>query len=259
MERLLQTFKDPNKLSLLSAALFFVGVISSSYLLFALPHDLIFKGGMSSQGLETLVHAKVFVIVLLTFGMGIIAINASLRAKKEVIVFKEKKNETEQAAAILKDASEASIDVKEFVKKIKAAKPGQQLQEGINTICQLLTAGQGAFYVVKDESGKRVAQLKSAFAIPLGESETIEFEFGDGLIGQSAASGKSMYLDEMPEGYNNTIISGLGMAAPKYIFITPVKKENTVIALLEIATFSPLTDAMQKEAGEMARILAEQV
>jgi len=259
MERLLQTLKDPNKLSLLLGALFFVGVITSAYVLFTLPHDLIFKGGMASQGLATTVYSKVFAIVLLTFVIGTFAITTSLRAKKEIIVFKEKKSESELVTANSKYANEASVDVKEFVKKIKAAKPGQQFQEGINTICGMLNAGQGAFYVVKHENEKRVAALKSAFAIPIGESETIEFEFGDGLIGQSASSGKSMYLDELPEGYSNAIVSGLGMAAPKYIFITPVKRENSVIALLEIATFSPLTDSIQKQAEEMARILAEQI
>jgi hypothetical protein len=100
--------------------------------------------------------------------------------------------------------------------------------------------------------------MESAFAIPL-EGEPIVYEFGEGLIGQCAASGKSMLLDELPEGYTNAIVSGLGMAAPKYILIIPIKKEEVVTAVLEIATFSKLIGNSQKEAEQMATLLDEQI
>jgi len=79
------------------------------------------------------------------------------------------------------------------------------------------------------------------------------------LVGQCAATGKSMLLDELPEGYTHAIVSGLGMAAPKYILIIPIKKEEVVAAVLEIATFSNLTGNSQKEAEQMAALLAEQI
>jgi methyl-accepting chemotaxis protein len=100
-------------------------------------------------------------------------------------------------------------------------------------------------------------ELKSAFALPIGEHE-IKYEFGEGLIGQVAASGKSIYLDEVPEGYKS-IMSGLGMAVPKYLFITPIKKDNAVKAILEIATFSPIEDAGRITVDEMAKLLTEKI
>lgn len=257
MERLLQTLKDPGKLSLLLSALFYVGLVSSAYVLVTLPHDLVFKGGMISTGLATLVYTKLFITLIVTFGLGVFAINTTSKAKKEIVVFKEKKTET-SATSSGDTAEQSSLDTQAFTKALKGASSDQLFQVGINHICKALDAGQGAFYLLKEKDGKRVVEMKSAFAVPI-DGEPIVYEFGEGLVGQCAATGKSMLLDELPEGYINAIVSGLGMAAPKYILIIPIKKEEVVTAVLEIATFSKLTDNNQKVAEQMAKLLAEQI
>ncbi|MCX8491666.1 MAG: GAF domain-containing protein [Cyclobacteriaceae bacterium] len=258
MERLLQTLKDPSKLSLLLSALFYVGLVSSAYVLVTLPHDLVFKGGMISNGLATLVYTKLFFTLIVTFGLGIFAINTSNKAKKEIVVFKEKKIETSETISG-DNTEQSSLDTHAFTKALKGATSGQLYQVGINQICKALNAGQGAFYLLKERKGKRVVEMKSAFAIPLQNSEPIVYELGEGLVGQCAATGKSMLLDELPEGYTHAIVSGLGMAAPKYILIIPVKKEEVVTAVVEIATFSKPSSNIQKEAEQMAKLLAEQI
>jgi methyl-accepting chemotaxis protein len=257
MERLLRTLKDPGKLSLLLSALFYVGVASSAYVLVTLPNDLVVKGGMISTGLETLVYTKLFVTLIVTFGLGVFAINTTKKVKREIVVFKEKKTET-LATSSGDTAEQSSFDIQAFTKALKGATPDQLFQVGINQICNALDAGQGAFYLVKEREGKRMVEMKSAFAVPL-EGDPIVYEFGEGLVGQCAATGKSLLLDELPEGYTNAIVSGLGMAAPKYILIIPIKKEELVTAVLEIATFSKLIGNSQKEAEQMATLLAEQI
>jgi hypothetical protein len=259
MKQLLETIKDPQKRSILMAALFFIGILFSAYFLLTLPHDLVFRGGMTTSGLATFVYAKVFVVIVITFALGFLAINATIKSKKEIIVYKEKKSESDTSQTNSTDSQTALIDIQTFTNTIKNAKEGNALQAGLNSICQLLQAGQGAFYVVKNASGKQVVEMKSGFALPSGESDKVEFEFGEGLIGQAAASGKSMYLDELPEGYAQSIVSGLGMAAPKYLFIVPIKKETIVKAVMEIATFSPLNENSRKRAEEMATLLAERI
>lgn len=255
MERFLQSLKNLDKLSLLLAALFFIGIVFSSYVLFTLPHDLVFKGGMISTGVASWVYAKLFTIITITFALGVIAINTSLKAKKEIVVFKEKKSEDETSKSTRTESGKSSIDLQAFTNAMKGAKTEKSLQVGLNSICQMLQAGQGAFYAVN--STERSVELKSAFALPIGEHE-IKYEFGEGLIGQVAASGKSIYLDEVPEGYKS-IMSGLGMAVPKYLFITPIKKDNAVKAILEIATFSPIEDAGRITVDEMAKLLTEKI
>jgi methyl-accepting chemotaxis protein len=257
MERLLQTLKDPSKSSLLLSALFYVSLVSSAYVLVTLPHDLVSKGGMISTGLETLVYTKLFITLIVTFGLAVFAINTTNKVKREIVVFKEKKTET-SATSSGETTDQSSFDIQAFTKALKGATSGQLYQIGINQICKALNAGQGAFYLVKEREGKRVVEMKSAFAVPL-EGDPVVYEFGEGLVGQCAATGKSMLLDELPEGYTHAIVSGLGMAAPKYILIIPIKKEEVVAAVLEIAAFSNLTGNSQKEAEQMATLLAEQI
>ena len=78
---------------------------------------------------------------------------------------------------------------------------------------------------LKKEANARV-ELKAGYALSIGESTVIKYEFGEGLIGQSAASGNTLYVDDVPEGYIK-IVSGLGSASPKYLLDCARKKATT--------------------------------
>src|SRR6478735_5081187 len=88
-------------------------------------------------------------------------------------------------------------------------------------------------------------QVKTGYALSISESATTRYTFGEGLIGQAAANGQLLYLDEIPEGYIK-IISGLGSASPRYLLIAPVKNQETVLGILEIASFSPYSADQRK-------------
>jgi hypothetical protein len=112
--------------------------------------------------------------------------------------------------------------------------------------------------LVTESEGKRILEVKYGFALTLAESQSIKFEFGEGLIGQAALSGQNLYLDEIPEGYIK-IVSGLGTSSPRYLLIVPLKKENEVKGVIEIATFAPLKENTRKQVDEMAQILAGKI
>lgn len=259
MERFIQSLKDPQKSSLAIAALFFVGIAISIYFLFTLRNDLVFRGGMTTSGLDTAVFAKVFVVLAITFALGVVAINSLQRVKKEIIVFKEKNNEEAANEKSEQEATAISLDKQTFLTSLKNAKAGEVAQVGLNSICGLLHAGQGALYKATTSDSKRMVEMKASFALALGESEKITFEFGEGLVGQAAASGKSIYLDELPEGYSNAIVSGLGSAAPKFLYVAPIKKENNVLGVIEIATFTAIGENTRKQAEELAFLLIEKM
>jgi hypothetical protein len=66
-----------------------------------------------------------------------------------------------------------------------------------------------------------------------------------------------MYLNELPEGYQHQITSGLGTSAPKYIFLTALKKDNEVKAILEVATFAHISEIIREQIEEMVSLLLE--
>jgi GAF domain len=240
--------KDPRKRSILTIGLFFVGIIFSVIFLFTLPQDWILSGKM----------AKVLITLFATFILAGLAINATLKIKKEIIVYKEK-SETLTKEASAEEAKTKALDLQVFAKSLSEVKSDKVFSHGLNSLCQLLNAGQGAFYIVKEEGGKQIAALTSGFALTLPEGESVSYESGEGLIGLAISTQKSTYLDQLPEGYTNAIVSGLGMAAPKYLFVSPIVKQNKVKAVLEIATFSPLTESLRTQTEEMAGLLADKI
>ncbi|MCA4899438.1 MAG: hypothetical protein ACK514_10865 [Bacteroidota bacterium] len=258
IERVQSILKDPRKLSLLVAVLFCLGILISAYFLFTLPSELKLQGGLTDAMRTTSIFATTFSVVVVTFLIGVLAINQAMRIKREIIVFKERENTAAQEQAT-KEEQAFTIDMQAFKNAIKNEKGLKAWQEGLNTLCNLLQAGQGALYQVRQKEGSKVAALAAGFALIKNEGESDEFTAGEGLIGQLMVSGKSIYLDELPEGYQRQITSGLGMAAPKFIFITALKKDNEVKAILEVATFAPIGETARKQAEEMASLLLEKI
>jgi methyl-accepting chemotaxis protein len=61
-------------------------------------------------------------------------------------------------------------------------------------------------------------------------------EAGQGLVGQAAIERSTIYLTDVPDNYVN-ITSGLGQANPRAIIIVPLKNEERVVGVLEMASF----------------------
>lgn len=256
MGNFLKALKDPAKLSQLVALLFFVGILLSAYALYRLPVALSLSGQDVSLAWSHFTTA--FLVVGATFVLGFTAYTLSLRVKKEVIVYLEKKRATEASKQSEEDSTGESRDVSSFRTLIEQAKKQEMMQVGLNELCKQIEAGQGAIYVASQHENKRIVELKSGFALSLGESQTVRFEFGEGLVGQAAASGKSLYLDEVPEGYIK-VVSGLGSASPRYLFIMAMKANNEVKGVLELATFTALNEHTRKQLEEMGNVLAEKI
>jgi methyl-accepting chemotaxis protein len=252
--------KNSGRLSLLVSLVFFASMLASVYLLFTLPHNLVMEGGLPTLELAWPVLINLFVSVGLTFILGIAAVHTALQSGNETVVYVEKKKE-DQATAVQGDERVGGglSDLSSFRNGLQQAKGENEiLQQGLNSLCQQVQAGQGALYQLKTGNGKKMVELKYGFALNVGETSVPRFEWGEGLIGQVAANGKTLYLDEVPEGYI-TIVSGLGTASPRYLLIVPMKKGEEVKGVLEIATFSPVHDAQRGRIEEMVQVLAEKI
>ena len=70
------------------------------------------------------------------------------------------------------------------------------------------------------------------------------FKVGEALIGQAALERKVIVITQAPEDYIK-IASGLGEAAPTSIIVLPVLFEETVMAVIELASFAPFSEVQQ--------------
>ncbi len=254
---ILITLKDPARLSQLLAVFFLGGILFSAYSLYQLPNQLSLAG--QDVSLAWPYFTKSFLVIGFTFLSGLGAFAVAAQVKREVVVYLEKKKENEQNQAGSTDAETGeSNDVSSFRQALQQIKPNEVLQTGLNNLCQQVEAGQGAVYLASRDDSRRLLELKYGFALSIGESQTMRFEFGEGLVGQVAASGKSIYIDEVPEGYIK-IVSGLGQSSPRYLFIFPLRVADEVKGVVELAAFHVLKESTRKQLEEMGQILADKI
>jgi len=252
--------KDPAKITRVSLIGFFVAVAITTYFLFTLRYDLVYEGGMIDSDRAVFVYAKLFVAIGLAFGFCFALIFFAQKTRKETIVYLEKKAENTDTLNSQYDGSDShgSFNVNALREKVKTGKSAEKWQQGLNEICDQLKAGQGVLYTAKQKGDKKTLEFQGGYALVLAEGEkNPSFEWGEGLIGQVATSGSSLYIDELPEGYAAQIESGLGTALPKFLFIFAIKKESEIKGVVEVATFTPLSESLRKQTQEACTILSE--
>jgi methyl-accepting chemotaxis protein len=213
---------------------------------------------MIPYGYES-VFNTLFIVVGASFLIGAAALTQAMRYKQELIVYRDRVTDVNQANKDGSDSSISTISVESIQAALRTAKGEKDaLQNGLQSICKQLDAGQGAAYLVVHENDSRYAELKTGYAMTINETTVTRYNFGEGLIGQAASNGQLLYLDEVPEGYIK-IISGLGSASPRFLLIAPIKNQNAVLGVLEIASFSPFSADQRKFVEQGAQLVADKL
>lgn len=110
----------------------------------------------------------------------------------------------------------------------------------IRALVQYTKSNQGALYILNDEGGnQKYLELISLFAYDQKKYETQRIKPGQGLLGQTFLERETTYLTDLPEEYIR-ITSGLGGAQPKCLLVVPLKVDQEVYGLVELASFQLL-------------------
>ncbi|WP_240318544.1 HAMP domain-containing protein [Lysobacter sp. TY2-98] len=130
---------------------------------------------------------------------------------------------------------------------------GQQL---LSELAPLVNAQQGLLYVVEvdeDEEGSapRLRQLAGYADAPVA-AVNHTLEFGDGLIGQCAAEGRMILLQDIP-GDVVQIRSGLLSVSPRNVIVMPVLFEDEVKAVIELASIHEFNDVHRTFLEQLSR------
>jgi signal transduction histidine kinase/HAMP domain-containing protein/CheY-like chemotaxis protein len=107
----------------------------------------------------------------------------------------------------------------------------------LDEVTPLIDAQTSTFYVRhEDVSGHVTYRLNAVYGHPNpGEKKLIEDN--EGMVGQAAASKRTIHLHDIPEGYLE-ISSGLGQATPTDLIILPVQFGDKVRGVIEFASFN---------------------
>ncbi len=120
---------------------------------------------------------------------------------------------------------------------------------------------QGGLFIKqynKDED-KEYMELKGCFAYDRRKYLKKHIEIGDGLVGTCYLEQKTIYMNDIPEGYMD-IASGFGNTEPSNLIITPLKTNQEIIGVIEMAGLKDLQqyeiDFIEKLAENIASTIA---
>jgi methyl-accepting chemotaxis protein len=107
-------------------------------------------------------------------------------------------------------------------------------------LIELLGANQGGVFILEDAEDKKYLRLKASYAYNrkkhLQKQITIHDDYAETLIGQVYLEQEKILLSDLPEGYLE-ITSGLGDATPTNLLIVPIKTNDLVSGVIELASF----------------------
>lgn len=138
------------------------------------------------------------------------------------------------------DASQGITDPRVFCKTI------------LSELAVQLNIGQALFYCVEDPGEREVLQLYAAYGYTVEEDDILPLTVGKngGLVGECAQLKKVIRLTDVPEGYLR-ITSGLGGQKPAAILLLPVLFKQTLLGVLELATFDAFTPVQGEYLDQM--------
>jgi two-component system sensor histidine kinase/response regulator len=127
---------------------------------------------------------------------------------------------------------------------------GQRLVSGL---VPLLGGGVAGVYPFEENSGRlrRIA----AYGLAEGANSEATFGLGEGLVGQCARERKAITLTNLPPDYLR-IGSGLGSAAPVQAMALPLLLKDSILGVLEVATFREFSSREGALLDELLPVVA---
>jgi PAS domain S-box-containing protein len=132
--------------------------------------------------------------------------------------------------------------------------------EIILNLVKYLKGNQGAIYIVDDqESGEEpTMSMKACYAWDKKKFMNHQIHKGEGLAGQAWQEGDIIYLTDVPQNYIR-ITSGLGDANPTSVLIVPLKVNDQIFGVIEIASFSQFRDFEMEFVQKIAESIASTI
>lgn len=241
-------------LAIVAAGLFIVGICAVAYEFITLPEAImestpVVDLSAKSQMQPAINSAFLITGICLTLGLAAIFLQILVISKQASnVVSQQQATEEAKPSAVrlneedeeLHDVSALDADIVSEIQQIasdKKTKPNQKLELALRKICNTLEASQGAVYVCLDKADKKLVELRAGYALMKGDSEVVQYEFGEGLPGQVAKEGKLVNIDQVPNGYIK-VLSGLGNASPTHLLLCPVKAGDNIKGVVELASFN---------------------
>lgn len=262
--------KIAKPLAISATILYVLGVFFTAWYLISLPERLMKSSkyiGIDAISDITPLHNTLLIVACSTLMLGLIALIAQIISSKnqEANVVYVEKQEQKATTAKLEEDDTQSYDVsalnEELLGAIRQAAASadhsdKKLEKALRALCSQLQASQGAVYVSVLKQEINTLELRAGYALMKPDSQVISYEYGEGLPGQVAKEGQLVNLNTVPDGYIK-VLSGLGSSSPKHLLLVPIRINDTVAGVVEIASFNPLLKQQEELVKQSFEILAK--
>jgi len=144
----------------------------------------------------------------------------------------------------------------QFIQLLRHVQEVEQLgQEVLPKLVDYAGANQAALFVSKADEQETCLEMVACYAYGRKKHLKRKLSSGEGLAGQAYMEKEKIFLTEIPENYIS-ISSGLGKALPRCLLIVPLKLNDEVEGVLEMAAFHAFPQHVVQFIEKLAENLA---
>jgi PAS domain S-box-containing protein len=117
----------------------------------------------------------------------------------------------------------------------------------------------GLFIVDEDENtNKNFLQLRACYAYDRKKYISKRVEIGEGIVGQCYLEAETVYMAKVPNNYLS-ITSGLGGANPNSLLVIPLRTNDKIEGVLELASLKPFKPHEIEFLEKLGELLASSI
>jgi methyl-accepting chemotaxis protein len=129
----------------------------------------------------------------------------------------------------------------------------------ISNLVKYTDSNQGAIFLLDDEdTDEPFLTMTSCYAYDRQKYVDKKIDLGSNLVGQCFLEADTIYMTDVPDNYVS-ITSGLGDANPRAILIVPLKFNDKVFGVIEMASFTEYEDYKIKFIEKLAESIASTI
>ncbi len=124
----------------------------------------------------------------------------------------------------------------------------------LSELAPLISAQQGAFYMMDKSNGESELTLLASYASEEGNGARKRFKMGESLVGQAALEKRRILLTDVPKNHAK-VNSGLGEFHPINIVVLPILFEGQVKAVMELLSVERFSLTHQAFLDQLTEII----
>jgi GAF domain-containing protein len=129
----------------------------------------------------------------------------------------------------------------------------------IARLVKYIGANQAAIFILNDKDQQQASlEMVACYAYERRKYLHKAVAVGEGLLGQAFLEKETLYITEIPQNYTS-IKSGLGDATPGSLLIVPIRINENVLGVLEMASFRKLRPYQIEFVEKMSEGLASAI